>query len=176
MVVAALALCFLGWKGFRAAEPAPDAGAAGAGDSSYAAVVADAQRLLDVYGQLAQGVVQHDQAHFVEGKLQGIESSLGLVSDRATALGTDEGDALAVLTEFVRLRGGEVRAAAAADHLGMDGITALRAFGREVSLRAGLIGIALETAGSGGDWDGVAQLVAAPWPAPEQEGLDESVG
>lgn len=176
MVVAALALCFLGWQGFRAAEPAPDAGAAGAGDSSYAAVVADAQRLLDVYGQLAQGVVQHDQAHFVEGKLRGIESSLGLVSDRATALGTDEGDALAVLTEFVRLRGGEVRAAAAADHLGMDGITALRAFGREVSLRAGLIGIALETAGSGGDWDGVAQLVAAPWPAPEQEGLDESVG
>jgi len=129
-----------------------------------------------VYGGLAPQVAQHDQAHFVEAKLVEIEASLGEVEGRADAMGTEAGDEVAELAGFVRVRGSEVRAQAAADHTGTTGVVALQAFGREVSLRAIRIGGALSTLdGAGSDLGALEAEVAQPWPAPDQEGVDEPV-
>ncbi len=172
VALAALALGFLGWR-----MNADDADVPASSDEpAYAAVVRDLQSLLAVYGGLAQQVAQHDQAHFVEAKLIEIESSLGEVEDRAEALGTGGGDAVAELAGFVRLRGADVRAQAAADHTGTTGVVALQAFGREVSLRAVRIGGALSALDEpGADLGELEAEVAEPWPTPDQEGVDEPV-
>ncbi len=172
VVLAALALGFLGWR-MNTDDPGRPASS---DETPYATVVRDLQSLLAVYGGLAQQVAQHDQAHFVEAKLIEIESSLGDVESRAEALGTDGGDGVAVLAGFVRVRGADVRAQAAADHTGTSGVAVLQAFGREVSLRAVRIGGALSSLDeAGADVSELEDEVAQPWPTPDQEGIDEPV-
>jgi hypothetical protein len=172
VVLAALALGFLGWRMNTNDAELPTSG----DEPAYDAVVRDLQSLLAVYGGLAQQVAQHAQAHFVEVKLAEIETSLADVEERGEALGTTGGDDVAVLAGFVRARSVEVRAEAADDHTGMTGIATLQAFGREVSLRAVRIGGALSSLDEpGADLGELEAAVAAPWPVPELEGVEEPV-
>ncbi|WP_243058550.1 hypothetical protein [Nocardioides sp. SR21] len=141
------------------------------GDTGYLLAVQELRTTLAAYGALAQSIDDHEQVRALGAALQRQESSLDDVASRARALGTDAGDALAVLAETVRDRAAVVRELALPEDTAEEGVLAMQALGREAGVRAA----GIESALASGALADVAAAVERPWPPAGAEGGDTPV-